>query len=211
MPKPAVAAELGVSTDVIAETVRVATIGDVGAESARSSTPATARSRSACSCPRAARGDLRAHRRAQGAGEERRRRAALGRRRCRARPGADLHRPLRPRACAWRSRPTCDGTDALGEVLDAGQGAADRGRTCRPASPSSETGDAEVMAEVFAGFAHGDGRRHHDGARRAGAAVRELPAADHHPVVAAAVDRRRDPRRCSSRRRRSRCRWSSAS
>ena len=50
VPKPGVAADLGVSTDPIAETVRVGTIGDIGAIS-RSSTPATARFRSGCSCP----------------------------------------------------------------------------------------------------------------------------------------------------------------
>ena len=40
----------------------------------------------------------------------------------------------------------------------------------------------------------GDRRRHDDGLRAAGAAVRQAPAADHHPRLAAAVGRRRDRR-----------------
>ena len=75
------------------------------------------------------------------------------------RPGADLDRPLRPRAPRRARAPTCDGTDALGEVLADDLSRCRRRRTCRPASRIRQTGDAEIMGEVFAGFAHGHGRR----------------------------------------------------
>ena len=54
-----------------------------------------------------------------------------------------------------------------------------------------ETGDKELMRELFGGFALDARRRRAAGLRRAGAAVRRLPAAADHHVGAAAVAGRR--------------------
>ena len=60
-------------------------------------------------------------------------------------------------------------------------------------------GDAEIMGEVFESFAKAMGAGIMMVLRRAGAAVRQLPAAHHHPVLAAALDRRRHRRAGRSR------------
>ena len=78
-PKPDVAAELGVSTEAISEAVRIATIGDIGANLAKfdvgdRQVPIRVQ------LDESARGDRQLLESAQGAGDERRRRAALGRR-----------------------------------------------------------------------------------------------------------------------------------
>ncbi len=58
------------------------------------------------------------------------------------------------------------------------------------------SGDAEALKESVGRLCHRDDRRPDDGLCGAGAVVRHLPAADHHPVLAAALDRRRH--RCAA-------------
>ncbi len=82
------------------------------------------------------------------------------------------------------------GNAPLGNAVDARDGAAGG------QEPAGRRRDQAVRRRRDHGrgvreLRQGHGRRHHDGVRRAGAAVRQLPAADHHPVLAAAVDRRR--------------------
>ena len=171
-------------------------------EPRRSSTPATGRCRSASSCPRASRADrglidvLKVPAK-NGAAVP-----LVGGRRRRVRPGPDLDRPLRPRACASRSKATCAAPTPSARCIEAVM----KLPTAKNLPPGVSIqpdrrrgGDGGGVRRLR----QGHGRGHHDGARRAGPAVRELPAAVHHPAVAAALDRRRHPRRCSSRRRRS--------
>ena len=148
-PKPALAAELGVSTDVLSETVRVATIGDVGANLAkfnagdrqipiRVQLPEAVRgdqglidilkvpTRGGASVPFAAVADI-----SFGQGPtsidryDRSLRVALE---------ADMR-----------------GTDALGEVLEAIYNLP-TAKNLPPGVTIMQTGDAEVMTEVFTSF-----------------------------------------------------------
>jgi hydrophobe/amphiphile efflux-1 (HAE1) family protein len=148
-PKPALAAELGVSTDVLSETVRVATIGDVGANLAkfnagdrqipiRVQLPEAVRSdqglidilkvptRGGASVPLSAVADI-----SFGQGPtsidryDRSLRVALE---------ADMR-----------------GTDALGEVLEAIYNLP-TAKNLPPGVTIKQTGDAEVMTEVFTSF-----------------------------------------------------------
>ena len=149
-PKPAVAADLGVSTDVIADTVRVGTIGDIGPNlpkfdagerqiPIRTQLPETARgelgllgslkvpAKNGAAVPLSVVADVEL---AQGPTSieryDRRLRVALE---------ADLY-----------------GTDALSDVIT--QIKAMPTAANLPAGVTlSETGDAEVMGEIFAGFA----------------------------------------------------------
>ena len=171
-----------------------------------SSTSATGRCRSACSSRRA--------------------RAATGRcwspsrsrppraRPCRCRPWRASSWPrARPPSTATTACAACViGADLVGDVA-ARQGGR-RGCMALPAAKNLPAGrrDQAVRRRRDHGrgvreLRQGHGRRHHDGLRRAGAAVRQLPAADHHPVLAAAVDRRRHRRAGHHRPSRSACRW----
>src|SRR5215207_1264205 len=148
-PKPELAADLGVSTDVLADTVRVATIGDVGPNLPKLNTgerqvpirvqlPEAARSdlellktlkvpvKGAAAVPIAAVADVDL---SQGP-------TAIDRhnRRLRVALEGDLH-----------------GTDALGEVMQAIY-ALPTAKNLPPGVTLSETGDAEVMGEVFQSF-----------------------------------------------------------
>ena len=149
-PKPSVAADLGVSTDVIADTVRVGTIGDIGPnlpkfDAGERQIPIRTQ------LPETARGDLN----------------LIGSLKVPAKNGAAV--PLSTVADVELSQgPTSIerydrrlrvaleadlyGTDALNDVIT--QIKALPTAANLPAGVTlSETGDAEVMAEVFAGFA----------------------------------------------------------
>jgi hypothetical protein len=63
----------------------------------------------------------------------------------------------------------------------------------------SPVGRRRKSGRIVGRFCHRHHRRPDDGLRRAGAAVRNVPAADHHPVLAAALDRRRDRRPAADR------------
>ncbi len=101
-PRADLAARLGVSTESLSETIRVATIGDVGPALAKFDAGnrqvpirvqlEDARTRR-LECPRTVAGPAR---------RRTRRRAAVGRCRHQARPGADQHQPLRPRTTGDR-------------------------------------------------------------------------------------------------------------
>ncbi len=62
-----------------------------------------------------------------------------------------------------------------------------------------KSGDAENLAELLGRLRQRHAQRPDHGLCRAGAAVRQLPAADHHPVLAAALDRRRHHRAAARR------------
>jgi multidrug efflux pump subunit AcrB len=148
-PKPAVAAELGVSTDTIAETVRVGTIGDVGANLAKfdagdRQVPIRVQ------LPESARGDRR----------------LLEVLKVPAKNGnavplssvADVELGQGPtaidrydRALRVALEADLNGTDALGEVLDA-VFALPTAKNLPPGVTIRQTGDAEVMTEVFESF-----------------------------------------------------------
>ena len=158
-----------------------------------SSTSATARCRSACSSTESARGDRQLLEPLKVATAVGRGRAAVGRGHAsssaRARPPSTA-----TTACA-ASLIGADlvGKTPLGDAVDA--------VLALPAAKNLPRGrrDQAVRRRRDHGrgvreLRQGHGRRHHDGVRRAGAAVRQLPAAGHHPVLAAAVDRRRHRR-----------------
>jgi multidrug efflux pump subunit AcrB len=149
-PKPTVAADLGVSTDVIADTVRVATIGDIGPnlpkfDAGDRQIPIRAQ------LPETARGDLN----------------LIGSLKVPAKNGAavplstvaDIELSQGPTSIERYDRrlrvaleADLYGTDALNDVIS--QIKALPTAANLPAGVTlSETGDAEVMAEVFQGFA----------------------------------------------------------
>ena len=86
------------------------------------------------------------------------------------------------------------GNAALGDATKKDQRSAGHEEPAEGASRSAPSGDAESLNELSEGFATAITARPDDGIRGAGAAVRHLPAADHHPVLAAALDRRRHRR-----------------
>ena len=149
-PKPSVAADLGVSTDVIADTVRVGTIGDIGPnlpkfDAGDRQIPIRTQ------LPETARGDL----------------ALIGSLKVPAKNGAavplstvaDVELAQGPTSIERYDRrlrvaleADLYGTDALNDVV--AQIKALPTAANLPAGVTlSETGDAEVMAEVFQGFA----------------------------------------------------------
>jgi hydrophobe/amphiphile efflux-1 (HAE1) family protein len=148
-PKPALAAELGVSTDVIAETVRVGTIGDSGAN-----------------LPKFDVGDRQVPIRVQLPESVRGDRALLDVLKVPAKNGtavplaavADIELGQGPTSIDRYDRRLrvalegdLRGTDALGSVTEAIR-ALPTARNLPPGMELKETGDAEVMVEVFTSF-----------------------------------------------------------
>jgi multidrug efflux pump subunit AcrB len=148
-PKPAVAAELGVSTDVIAETIRVGTIGDVGANLAKFNA-----------------GDRQIPIRVQLPDSVRADRRLIDVLKVPAKGGvavplsavADVEFGKGPtsierydRALRVALEGDLRGTDALGEVLDAVYNLP-TAKNLPPGVTIKQTGDAEVMTEVFSSF-----------------------------------------------------------
>ncbi|TGD94893.1 efflux RND transporter permease subunit [Methylobacterium nonmethylotrophicum] len=149
-PKPGVAADLGVSTDTIAETVRVGTIGDIGQNLAKFN--ATDRQIPIrVQLPMALRGDL----------------SALESLKVPAKNGASV--PLSAvadislgrgptaidrydRAVRVALEANMQGSDALAEQIKLAM-EVPSAKTLPPGVSLRQTGDAEVMGEVFEGFA----------------------------------------------------------
>ena len=149
-PKAGVAADLGVSTDLIAETVRVGTIGDIGANLAKFN----ARDRQVpirVQLPETLRGDL----------------AQLETLKVPVKGGAavplstvaDLSLGQGPTAIDRYDRAIrvalegdMQGSDALGSLIDQVMHLP-TAKSLPPGVTISQTGDAEVMGEVFSGFA----------------------------------------------------------
>ncbi|MGU3538585.1 efflux RND transporter permease subunit [Methylobacterium sp. A54F] len=149
-PRPGVAADLGVSTDLIAETVRVGTIGDIGANLAKFN----AKDRQVpirVQLPERLRGDL----------------AALASLKVPVKGGAAV--PLSTvaeislgqgptaidrydRAVRVAIEADMQGSDALGSLIQSVM-ELPAARNLPPGVTISQTGDAEVMGEVFGGFA----------------------------------------------------------
>jgi multidrug efflux pump subunit AcrB len=149
-PKPSVAAELGVTTDIIADTVRVATIGDVGPN-----------------LPKFDAGDRQVPIRAQLPVEARGDLGLLQTLKLPAKNGAavplsavaDIELGQGPTAIDRYDRRLrvalegdMNGTDALGEVLKAVY-ALPTAKNLPFGVTLGQTGDAEVMGEVFESFA----------------------------------------------------------
>ena len=157
MPKTDVAAELGVSTDAIAETVRVATIGDIGANLAKFNAgdrqvPIRVQLRRAA---RAA--DRQLLETLKVATDGGCRRAAL---------------PRSPTSSSARARPPSTATTAraaslieadlvgnapLGDAVERGAWPCRRAKNLPPGVELKQSGDAEIMGEVFEGFAQAMG------------------------------------------------------
>ena len=188
VPITDVAAELGVSTEAISEAVRIATIGDIGANLAKFDV-----------------GDRQVPIRVQLEERARGDRQLLESLKVATASGAAV--PLSavarfelaqgPTAIDRydRMRRVVIGADLVGDVP---LGKAVEQVMALPAAKNlpagveiKQFGDAEIMGEVFESFAKAMGAGIMMVYRGAGAAVRQLPAARHHPVLAAAVDRRR--------------------
>jgi len=148
-PKPALAAELGVSTDVIAETIRVGTIGDVGANLAKFNS-----------------GDRQVPIRVQLPESVRADRRLIDVLKVPAKGGgavplsavADIEFAKGPtsidrydRALRVALEGDMRGTDALGDLLEAVKNLP-TAKTLPAGVTIKETGDAEVMTEVFSSF-----------------------------------------------------------
>ena len=195
-PRAELAARLGVSTESLSQTIRVATIGDVG--------PALAKFDAGdrqvpirVQLEDSARSDLQMLRAIAGAARparRTRRRAAVGCRRHPARPGPDQHQPLRPRAAGdRRGRPRRHRRARRRHQEDLRPSGHEEPAEGREGQP---VGRRRKPERIVGRLCHRHHRRPDDGLCGAGAAVRHLPAADHHPVLAAALDRRRDRGTC---------------
>ncbi|MGY3405893.1 hypothetical protein ACVWZV_002006 [Bradyrhizobium sp. GM5.1] len=191
-PRADLAARLGVSTESLSQTIRVATH-----RRRRPRACQVRRWRPSGADPSAARGcrarqseDARTVARAARRARREGRRAAVRHRRRQARPGSDQHQPLRSRATGdrrGRSRRLRRARRRHQEDLrSAGHEEPTEGREGLPLRRRRKP------ERTVRRLCHRDHGGPDDGLRRSGAAVRHLPAADHHSVLAAALDRRRD-------------------
>ncbi len=203
-PRRQVAADLGVSTEALSETIRVATLGDIDANLAKFNA-----------------GDRLVPIRVELDRAARSRVGLLQELRVPTSGGATTplsvvadfsinHGPTAINRYDRTRRVTIEGDlrgdTALGDAVSAIRALADRPEpAARSRDPRDRRRRGDERSVRF--VRRGDGRGPHDGLRTPGAAVRQLPAADHHSRVAAALDRRRDHRAVSSPTRRSRCRW----
>ena len=189
-PRADLAARLGVSTENLSQTIRVATIGDVG--------PALAKFDAGdrqvpirVQLEEGARADLKMLEQLRvpiGGGT----RSCAAFRRCRyqARSRPHQHQPLRPRAAGHRrGRPRRHGRARRRDQEDqrsAGDEDPAEGRE------GQSFGRRRKPERAIGRICHRDHGRTDDGLCGSGAAVRHVPATDHHSVLAAAIDRRRD-------------------
>ena len=186
-------AELGISTATLSETLRIATIGDIDANLAKF-TVGDRQIPIRVQLDEAARDDISVVVRAAGADAFGRHGAAVVGRQDPLRPGPVLDRPLQPRAPRRHQRRHGAGRRAQPGLETVWQLPAVKNM---PAGTRiQETGDAEVMGEVFAGFATAMSHRPDAGAGGADPAVRLGVPLLHHPGLAAACGRRRRRRRC---------------
>ncbi len=186
VPITDIAAELGVSTEAISEAVRIATIGDIGANLAKFDV-----------------GERQVPIRVQLEERARGDRHLLESLKVATTSGAAVPLSAVARFEFGQGPTAIDRYDRMRRVLI---GADLVGRTplgnaveavlAQPAAKNLPAGVADQAVwrrrdheRGVRELRQGDGRWHHDGVCRAGAAVRQLPAADHHPVLAAAVDR----------------------
>ena len=191
MPKPQVAADLGVSTEALSDTIRVATLGDIDANLAKFNAgdrlvPIRVELDEAA---RARVGLLAGF---AGADQRRRDDAVVRGRGLLGHPRTDRDQPLRSHAArddrgrsARRRRARRRGRGDP-RAADRQESAA-RGRNSRDRRRRDHERGVRLLRR-------GDGRGPDDGLWAPGAAVRQFPAADHHPDLAAALDRRRDHR-----------------
>ena len=190
-PKRQVAADLGVSTEALSETIRVATLGDIDANLAKFNA-----------------GDRLVPIRVELDENARTRVGLLQHLRVPTAGGgttplsvvADFsmsHGPTAINRYDRTRRVTIEGDlrgdTALGEAVEAIH-ALPTAKALPPGVEIRETGDVEVMSEVFASFAAAMGAGLMMVFGLAGAAVRQFPAADHHSRFSAAFDRRSDHR-----------------
>ena len=204
-PRADLAARLGVSTESLSQTIRVATIGDVGPalakfdagdrqvpirvqleDGARGNLQILDQLRVPLGEPLGRRRRLLA--RPEPVQRRNLRRAHARRHQARSRP--DQHQPLRPRTSGHgggRSRrPRGARRSDQPNLRFACDEEPAEGRQSQP------FGRRRKPERTFRRLRHRDHRRLDDGLRGAGFVVRHLPATDHDPVLAAAFDRRRD-------------------
>ena len=191
-PRAELAARLGVSTESLSQTIRVATIGDVG--------PALAKFDAGdrqvpirVQLEDSARSDLQMLQQL---------RVPLGQRGERGGVPlsvvADIQLDQGPTSINRydRERQATVAADLVGAAALGDATKNDR-RPSGHEEPAEgregqSVGRRRKSGRIVGRFCHRHHRRPDDGLRRAGAAVRHVPAADHHPVLAAALDRRRD-------------------
>ena len=190
-PKRQVAADLGVSTEALSDTIRVATLGDIDANLAKFNA-----------------GDRLVPIRVELDEAARARVGLLQDLRVPTSSGATTplsavadfsvsHGPTAINRYDRTRRVTIEGDlrgdAALGSAVAAIR-ALPAAKHLPPGVEIRETGDVEIMSEVFASFAAAMGAGLMMVYGLLGAAVRQFPAADHHPDLTAALDRRRDHR-----------------
>ena len=190
-PKPQVAADLGVSTEALSETIRVATLGDIDANLAKFNAgdrliPIRVMLDEAARAHVGLLADLRV---ATGGGAHD---AALGGGGLLGQPRTDRHQSLRPHAAGDdRRRPArrrCARGRGRGDPRPAdSEKSAAGGRDPRDRRRRDHERGVRILRR-------GDGRGPDDRLRALGALVRQFPAADHNSHFAAALDRRRDHR-----------------
>ncbi len=191
VPKPQVAADLGVSTEALSDTIRVATLGDIDANLAKFNA-----------------GDRLVPIRVELDQAARARPGLLQDLRVPTSSGATTplsavadfsiaHGPTAINRYDRTRRVTIEGDlrgdSALGAAVAAIHALADRQGPAarRRNSRDRRRRDHERSLRLLR---RGDGRRPHDGLRAPRALVRQLPAADHHSDLVAALDRRGDHR-----------------
>ena len=189
-PRADLAARLGVSTESLSETIRVATIGDVGQALAKFDT-GDRQVPIRVQLEDNARGDLQTL-------EQLRVPLGGGHGGVPLSVVADIKLDQGPTSINRYDRER-QATVAADLVGTAALGDATRKINELPVMKSlpkgvtvNPSGDAESSQRIVRGLCHRHHRRPDDGLCRAGAIVRHLPAAHHHSVFAAVVDRRRD-------------------
>ena len=190
-PKAGVAADLGVSTDLIAETVRVGDDRRHRRQPRQVQRRRPAGADTSAAAPRPARRPVPVGE-PESPGEGGRLRSALHGGRSQPRAWSHGDRPLRPldpRGPGGRH----GGLGRAGHPDRIRDGAADREE---PAAGCEHQPDRRCgnHGRGVRRVRPRHGRGPDDGVRRSGAAVRKLPSAAHHPVLAAPLHRRCDPR-----------------
>ena len=190
-PRTDMLARLGVSTEGLSETIRIATMGDVGPALARFDTGERLVPIRVQLEPERAR-QLADHRTAACTDGTWRRRSARSNCRDFAQSGADQNRSLGPQSTRHRER------RSFWQILARRRHEGDFRST---SDEASSRGHRSKQVRRCGKYGRNGGRLHRrddvradHGLCGAGAAVRQFPPANHHPILFATLDRRRDHR-----------------